>query len=224
MPGRAGGRARRAPDHRRLPAVTLPRRRAWRRSRPGSGGSATSEATLDTRDAEAARRRKRRSGIAATRTAVWPWSIKAWRKVPAAGGLLASGIGNSNPGKRGDLVKARFFVCSAGLFLALVGVALAGAPPETAAPASCHGRSRPAAAASCHGTAPAQQSGGCHGRSTFASRRAARVEARVDARADRACARANARAARASCHGQAVAACACGCDSCRAGDCGGCSE
>lgn len=71
-------------------------------------------------------------------------------------------------------------------FLALVGVSLAGASPE------------PAPAASCHGDEPAS----CHGRTTIAQRIAARQTARQDARAAK-------RAAKASCHGEAVAACEC---------------
>ena len=62
-------------------------------------------------------------------------------------------------------------------FLGLVGVAIAGASPEAAAVAGCHG-----AAASCHG------------RLTVAQRIAARQTVRQDARAAK-------RAAKASCHG-----------------------
>ena len=83
---------------------------------------------------------------------------------------------------------------SAVLFLGLVGVALAGAGPETAAPAGCHGR----VAAGCHGQpmalveqgchgatmlAPAVAPAGCHGdRLTFAERRTARSAARQNFR------------------------------------------
>jgi hypothetical protein len=73
-------------------------------------------------------------------------------------------------------------------FLGLVGVALAGASPE-AAPvvAGCHGEAAPAS---------------CHGRLTVAQRIAARQTARQDARAAK-------RVAKASCHGEPVAACEC---------------
>jgi hypothetical protein len=64
-------------------------------------------------------------------------------------------------------------------FLGLVGVALAGAPPEVAVVAGCHGAEATA----------------CHGRLTIAQRIAARQTVRQDARAAR-------RAARASCHGE----------------------
>lgn len=81
-------------------------------------------------------------------------------------------------------------------FLALIGVALAGASPEQLpVVAGCHGA---APAASCHGDEPAA----CHGRTTIAQRIAARQTARHDARAAK-------RAAKASCHGEAVAACEC---------------
>ena len=76
-------------------------------------------------------------------------------------------------------------------FLGLVGVALAGSSPE-AAPA----------AAGCHGEAAS-----CHGRLTVAQRVAARQTARQTARQD---ARAAKRLAKASCHGEPVAA-ACEC-------------
>lgn len=77
-------------------------------------------------------------------------------------------------------------------FVALVGVALAGASPEPAAVIGCHGH-----VASCHGEAAA-----CHGRQTIAQRIAARQTARQEARAAK-------RSAKASCHGEPVAACEC---------------
>lgn len=113
----------------------------------------------------------------------------------------------------------RFYLTIAAVFFCgLVGIALAGAGPDTAAPAAagCHGSAAPAKA-SCHGDE--DDAAGCHGRTTFAERRASRVAARADARAARADARAERAAARGchgakastSCHGAAQAAPACDC-------------
>lgn len=112
-----------------------------------------------------------------------------------------------------------YLTIAAVVFCGLVGVALAGAGPDTAAPkvAGCHGSAAPVAAApaGCHGDDDA--AAGCHGR-TGAERRADRRSARADARADRAACRAERVAARgchgaqakASCHGAAQAkACEC---------------
>jgi hypothetical protein len=118
----------------------------------------------------------------------------------------------------------RFYLLTAAVFFCgLVGIALAGAAPDDAAPqaAGCHGQAVQAApaAASCHGDNQAAAS--CHGRTTFAERRASRISARADARSARADARAEKasargchgqQAAKASCHGQAAAAPAPACD------------
>lgn len=112
-------------------------------------------------------------------------------------------------------------------FVGLVGVTLAGAPPcpEEAAP-SCSCKPVVVEAPSCS-AAPScsgEDRGGCHGRqrSTFAERRANRLEGRCAAREARAEARASC-SGRSSCSGEKVvvvqccptAACcpaaACGC-------------
>ena len=94
------------------------------------------------------------------------------------------------------------FVAASIVFAGLVGVALAGAAPESADSCSCHGAP---VKASCHG-----EEAGCHGRSTMLQRRAARQEERIEARQAARCARAEARSchgASASCHGEPAPVC-----------------
>ena len=102
-------------------------------------------------------------------------------------------------------------------FLVLVGVSLAGAPPEEASSSvGCHGavsssRGASKAASGCHGASEASGCHGekaekakkasCHGRYTLTQRVADRHEARKEARAERRDVRAESRASKASCHG-----------------------
>ncbi len=96
-------------------------------------------------------------------------------------------VGDNSFPERTVIVLRLILGISMAAFLGLVGVALAGASPEAAT-----------AVAGCHGEAAS-----CHGRLTVAQRVAARQTARQDARAAK-------RLAKASCHGEPVAA-ACGC-------------
>lgn len=116
------------------------------------------------------------------------------------------------------------YTVSAVLFAVLTGVALAGSAPTEQASSSCHGNAK-AAKASCHGTQAKaschgeKEEAGCHG-SSFASRRADRLERRASRIEDRRQDRADRVAARSSCHGKQAApvdqcgSCDCGCDNC----------
>jgi hypothetical protein len=96
-------------------------------------------------------------------------------------------VGDSSFPERTVIVFRLILGISMAAFLGLVGVALAGSSQEAVT-----------AVAGCHGEAAS-----CHGRLTVAQRVAARQTVRQDARAAK-------RLAKASCHGEPVAA-ACEC-------------